>query len=98
MSKNECEYPDLHGHCEGEVKLRHAMTQYCYTEEDRLNGKEDPNKDFHACEYHWQCYYEYWREMWNEYYSGQGVGANMLPEYSAEDYIDPEVMGSEDEF
>lgn len=98
MSKNEeCEYPTVHGDCEGDVRFRHSMTQYSYGEEDRLAGKEDPNKNFYACEYHWQCYYSYWREMWNEYYSGQGFGP-MLPEYSAQDHIEPEVAGDGDDF
>lgn len=54
--------------CEGEVKLRHAMTAYHF--EGEPNSPEDPNKDFYACEACWIEYRDYWQERWDEYYSG----------------------------
>jgi hypothetical protein len=65
-----CEYNHPHnpeGPCEGEVKVRSSMTQYVF--DGVKNSPEDPNRDFQACEYHYQCYREYWNEMWNDYYS-----------------------------
>jgi hypothetical protein len=53
--------------CEGEVKLRHAMTAYHF--EGVKNSPEDPNRDFYACEGCYQAYVEYWQYMWDEYYS-----------------------------
>lgn len=92
MSKNEeCEYPHIDYECEGEVKLRESMTRYHYDAEDRASGKENPNKPFYACEAHWRCYYDYWREQWNEYYSSQGFGA-MMPELGAQDHIEEDTF------
>lgn len=63
----ECEFethPD--GSCEGEIKVRKAMTAYHF--EGVRNSKEDPNRDFLACELHHGWYVDYWSEMWAEYY------------------------------
>ena len=55
------------GDCQGKVELHGAMTAYHY--EGEKNGSDDPNKDFYACERHYDDYYTYWREQWDEYYS-----------------------------
>jgi hypothetical protein len=67
-----CEHTDCpDGPCEGEVSKRSAMTAYHF--EGVRNSKEDPNKDFIACDFHYACYTEHWTEMWNEYYSALGI-------------------------
>jgi len=67
----KCEYED-HPYCEckGEIKIRKAMTAYHF--EGVKNSPEDPNRDFTACEEHYEAYVEHWTEMWNEYYSSIG--------------------------
>ena len=52
--------------CSGEVKLREAMTQYHF--EGEANSPEDPNRDFLACEAHWERYEEHWSAMWADYH------------------------------
>ncbi len=59
-------HPD--GPCQGEVKERSSMTRYVFTEEDRIEGRDDPNKVV-SCDYHYEFYVEYWKEMWAEYWS-----------------------------
>lgn len=54
--------------CEGKVELRHALTAYHF--DGVKNSEEDPNKDFYCCEAHYEEYYQYWKERWDEYYSG----------------------------
>lgn len=53
--------------CKGRAVIRKAMTAYHF--EGELNSPEDPNKDFYACDNHYEQYYEYWKMMWDEYYS-----------------------------
>jgi hypothetical protein len=52
--------------CRGKTELRTAMTKYHF--EGEINSSEDPNKDFYACEEHYEDYCQYWQEMWNEYW------------------------------
>lgn len=59
---HECEYKDM-CECKGEVKLRHAMTAYHWD-----GTGEDPNRDFYACDDHYEMYREYWQGMWDDYY------------------------------
>lgn len=55
------------GPCQGEVKTRHAMTAYHF--EGCPNSPEDPNRDFQACDAHWEDYRAFWQEQWDEYYA-----------------------------
>ena len=63
--KLECEYVGQHpSNCSGEVKFRYAMTAYHY--EGKRNDFDDPNRQFMACESHYEEYQDYWRSMWIE--------------------------------
>lgn len=67
-----CEYyaSDNHmGPCDGRVRVRHAMTAYHF--EGKRNSLDDPNRDFVACEAHWQDYHQHWSDMWAEYYNSR---------------------------
>ena len=44
-----------------------AMTAYHWDGEG-----EDPNRDLVLCDECKECYREYWKGMWEEYYSSQG--------------------------
>lgn len=67
----KCEFTDHpDANCSGEVKMYSAMTQYHF--EGNKNSPEDPNKDFAACEEHYDFYYDHWQEMWGEYYGAVG--------------------------
>ncbi len=47
------------------VQMRVSMTAYVW------DGKgEDPNKDVPLCDCCWEFYEAYWKERWQEYYSG----------------------------
>lgn len=66
----ECSYKGHCGECEGEIKERHGNTAYHYSEEDRKIGKPDPNLIV-SCEVHYQMHYDYYQELWDEYYRGR---------------------------
>jgi len=68
----KCEYEGDYCECSGEVKTRHAMTAYHFT--GTPNSPEDPNRDFLACEAHYEAYAEHWNSMWNEYYADIAAG------------------------
>lgn len=63
---NRCEYKDSpYEICGGKVEIHHAMTAYYW------DGKgENPNRDFLCCENHYKEYFDYWSEMWRDYYTG----------------------------
>ena len=61
----KCEYEE-EGHCSGEIRNCHAMTAYHF--EGIKNSPEDPNKDFIACDGHYEDYAQHWQEQWDEYY------------------------------
>lgn len=54
--------------CIGPAERRKSMTAYHF--EGVPNSPEDPNKDFYACDLHYKEYQEYWKTMWEMYYSG----------------------------
>lgn len=61
-----CEYEGgPFGPCEGEVKLRSAMTAYHF--EGCRNSPEDPNREFSACDSCYQEYAAHWSEAWREH-------------------------------
>lgn len=62
----KCEYEGHICECFGEVSLHHAMTKYVF--DGIKNSPEDPNKDFFACDDHWEEYRTHWQEMWDIYY------------------------------
>lgn len=63
--KCEHDHPDHpEGPCEGEIKIRGSMTMYHF--EGCNNSPEDPNRDFAACDAHYEGYRAYWQERWDE--------------------------------
>jgi hypothetical protein len=65
---HKCCYEHELGDCEGEIKLREALTKYHW---DKSVKEKDPNAPFYACESHAQQYVDYWTEMWAEYNQGR---------------------------
>lgn len=66
VTQNKCEhahYQHITARCEGEVKMRGAMTAYHF--EGTPNSKEDPNKSFLACKAHHDEYVDHWTDMWS---------------------------------
>lgn len=66
----KCTYRDIQEHtldCKGEVKERHRNTAYPYSKEDKEAGKPDPNLMV-SCEAHYQEDYDYYQELWDDYY------------------------------
>lgn len=66
FTRNKCEYcgeQDYMGRCSGEVKIHCAMTAYHF--EGVRNSKEDPNREFMACQEHWDQYRDHWEDMWS---------------------------------
>lgn len=57
MSKCEYYHPSQ-SDCSGEAKLRGSMTAYHF--EGVINSPEDPNRDFFACDRHYEEYCDYW--------------------------------------
>jgi len=66
MTCRYCE-ENPNGECEGEIRVRHAMTAYHF--EGEKNSPEDPNRDFYACDSCYAAYVEHWTWMWEEYYN-----------------------------
>ncbi len=60
-----CEYEGHNGECSGKVTSRGSMTAYHF--EGVRNSEEDPNRDFVACDLHYEDYYSFWKEQWDEY-------------------------------
>ena len=75
----KCEYEEIGG-CSGKVEIHKAMTSYHFKGE--VNSPEDPNRDFLACEVHYEDYRLHWKEMWDEYYDivAEGIAGGIARE------------------
>ena len=73
----KCEYEEQEG-CSGKIENRHAMTAYHF--EGIANSLEDPNKDFLACDGHYDDYERHWQEQWDEYYGMiyEGIAGDLV--------------------
>ena len=66
-----CEYKSGEiwcGDCRGEVKFRKSMTAYHF--EGKKNSLDDPNRQFMACDGHYEEYVAHWRDMWSNVPNG----------------------------